>query len=165
MACYYDGLWCASSELLYHSHYFSFGDQVSINKINSSKHTEGFEKVISIGSPALDQIRKSESSGNSYILYGSSKYITYGAGFVPRYTDEVLRKNQTILLGFFEKYLNTTVIWKLNQNRLSEQPFVTVKNVKVIRDEIKFSDLISDAEIIILDRPSTTQTIQFPIFK
>ena len=52
--------------------------------------------------------------------------------------------------------MDTTVIWKLNQNRLSEQPFVTVKNVKVIRDEIKFSDLIPDAEIIILDRPSTT---------
>ena len=130
MACYYDGLWCASSELLYHSHYFSFGDQVSIDKINSSKHTEGFEKVISIGSPALDQIRKTKSSGNSYILYASSKYITYGAGFLARYVDEVVRKNQIILLGFFEKYLNsnvdTEVIWKLNQNRLSEQPFVTV---------------------------------------
>ena len=160
MSTYEGGLWNEASELLYISHYFSFGEQVSVEKTNRAKSIVGFEKAISIGSPALDNIKKTTLLGKEYILYASSKYLNYGAGFVPRYIDIAVKSSQNMLINYFEQYLDlnphSEVIWKLNQERLTEQPSIATKNIKVINDEINFSDLIPNAQIIILDRPSTT---------
>lgn len=158
MSLYYPGLWNESSELLYMSHYFAYGNEVSKEKTNSSLHIDGFKKAISIGSPALDKL-KNKKSNKEYILYASSKYLNYG-GFISRYADIAVNTSQNILVDYFHNYLDlnpgTKVIWKLNQERLTLQPTKLSKRISIIRDEQTFTDLLPDAQIVILDRPSTT---------
>lgn len=160
MSLYYPGLWNEASELLYISHYFSFGDQVSAEKTNSVKGVSGFVKAISIGSPALDKLKNTATPGNGHILYASSKYLSYGCGFVSRYCDMNVKVSQSMLIDYFERYLDLNpghqVIWKHNQERLTSQPIKVVKKVTIIREEKTFTDLLLDARIVILDRPSTT---------
>ena len=160
MSLYYPGLWNEASELLYISHYFSFGEQVSTEKANSAAGVQGFKEAVSIGSPALDTLKNKSAAGGSYILYASSKLFDYGVGFVSRYCDKSVKDNQTLLVDYFEQYLQlnpgTAVIWKHNQERLTGQPPKTVKKIQIIREEKTFTELLPAASIVILDRPSTT---------
>lgn len=160
MSLYYSGLWDEASEMLYVSHYFSYGDQVSIEKTRNASGVKGFKRAISIGSPALDKLRNTILPKQNYILYASSKFMNYSAGFVSRYCDRNVMENQSLLINYFEEYLDlnpsSQVIWKHNQERLTEQATKITNKVIVIREEKTFLDLIPEAKIIILDRPSTT---------
>lgn len=161
MSLYYNGLWDESSELLYVSHYFSYGEQVSIEKKSHAANIMGIQQAVSIGSPALDKIKESVSSGDGeYILYASSKYVNYGCGFISRYADVAVSHCQGVLISYFEQYIDSNpgfrVVWKLNQEHLTEQPSVLTRKVEVIRDKKTFTDLLADSRAVILDRPSTT---------
>lgn len=160
MSLYESGLWSESSELLYCSHYFTFGDQVSLEKANSAREVTGFRRAISVGSAGLEKLRDSPSAPDGYILYAASKYLDYSAGFVPRHVDVHLFRNQELLIPYFEDVIqrspDTRVVWKLNPERLTRQPVTATNRVTVIRDEKTFTDLLPDARIVILDRPSTT---------
>jgi hypothetical protein len=160
MSLYYPGLWNDASELLYVSHYFGYGEQVSIEKNESSSKIEGFVRAISVGSPSLDRIKQETVIENPIIVYASSKFLDYSMGFVERYCDQNVLDNQELIINYFEDYLKshpeTKVIWKQNQERLTGQPQQIVKNVKVIREEVTFIKLLKDAKLVILDRPSTT---------
>lgn len=160
MSLYYPGLWNEASELLYISHYFSFGEQVSIQKTNSAAGVSGFKKAVSIGSPGLDKLKNQSADGRSYILFGSAKFLDYGGGFGSKYRDAALNEVQSLLVDYFEQYLQlnpgTAMIWKHNQERLVSQPLNAVKKIQIIREEKTFTDLLSAASIVILDRPSTT---------
>ncbi len=159
MSLYPNGLWNEASELLYCSHYFSFGDQVSLEKRTSASKVPGFRLAISIGSPALERLRRSAPPGNGHILYASSKYLDWGSGFLPRYVDVHVYRNQQLLIAYFEDMIRRApemrVIWKLNPE-LATRRSVTADRVTVIRDERTFVDLLPDARFVILDRPSTT---------
>lgn len=159
MSLYPNGLWNEASELQYCSHYFSFGEQVSREKTASATEVPGFCRAISIGSAALDKLRCSVQSESGYILYASSKYLDLGSGFLPRYIDVHVFRNQKLLIPYFEDMIRRTpetrVVWKLNPELSTRRP-VTTNRVTVIRDERTFTDLLSDARIVILDRPSTT---------
>jgi hypothetical protein len=160
MSLYYPGLWNEASELLYASHYFSYGENVSIEKTASAKKINNDIKSVSIGSPALDILRNESSKAKFDILYASSKFLNYSAGFVARYADLNIYKAQEQLLSYFEAYLkinpDKVVVWKQNQERLTGQPIYKVDKVKTIREEITFTQLLRDAQMVILDRPSTT---------
>lgn len=161
MSLYYPGLWNEASELLYASHYFSFGNRVSQEKTSSAEGVVGFEMAISIGSPVLDKIRIETKCQDGYILYASSKYLDYSGGFNGgRYCDLHIKETQNLLIDYFEEYLelgeSKKVIWKLNPERLTIQPTKTTKNLIVFRDEKTFVDLLTGASLVILDRPSTT---------
>jgi hypothetical protein len=160
MSLYYPGLWNEASELMYASHYFSYGENVSVEKFASAKKINNQIKTVSIGSPALEILRNESSKTRCDILYASSKFINYSAGFVARYTDINLYKAQEQLLSYFEDYLkinpDKVVVWKQNQERLTGQPVHKVCKVRTIREEFTFTQLLSDAQIVILDRPSTT---------
>ena len=160
MSLYYPGLWNEASELLYVSHYFSFGEQCSIQKTKSSEGVRGFKKAVSIGSPGLDKLKNQSASGGSYILFGSAKFLDYGGGFGSKYRDAALNEVQSLLVDYFERYLElnlgTAFIWKHNQERTVSQPLNAVKKIQIIREEKTFTDLLSAASIVILDRPSTT---------
>lgn len=160
MSLYYPGLWNEASELLYLSHYFSFGEQVSIAKSNNANHTPGFCNVINIGSTTIDALRIKSNDRADYILYASSKYLNNAGGFIPRYCDNNVKNCQSLLIKYFEMQIrmkpNLSVIWKQNQERLVVQPIEMISGVKIIRDEKKFIDLLPNARAIILDRPSTT---------
>jgi hypothetical protein len=160
MSLYYPGLWNDASELLYVSHYFSYGEQVSLEKSASAKKINNEIKTVSIGSPALEILRDESSKTKCDILYASSKFLNYSAGFVAPYADLNIYNTQEQLLNYFENYLkinpDKVVVWKQNQERLTGQPIYKVDKVKSIREEITFSQLLRDAQIVILDRPSTT---------
>ena len=55
MGLYPDGLWDIGSELMYLSHYFSYGDEVSNFKMRRAV-SDDFKKAISIGAPSLDNL-------------------------------------------------------------------------------------------------------------
>lgn len=158
MSLYPNGFWEEASELMYLSHYFSYGDEVSYCKKKYMERSGKTVQTVSVGSPSLDKV-KSDSSG-SYILYASSKFIDYGAGFVSRYTDKAVMKNQSSLLSYFDEYIEENperrVIWKRNQEYLTGQPVARTQKVEVIQDEDTFLSLLPNAEVVILDRPSTT---------
>ena len=120
----------------------------------------GFKKAVSIGLPALDKCKNKSAAGGYYILYASSKFVDYGGGFVPRYCDKSVQDNQSLLVDYFEQYLQlnsgAAVIWKHNQERTVTQPLKTIKKIQIIREEKTFTDLLPAASIVILDRPSTT---------
>ena len=160
MSLYDNALWGVTSELLYASHYFSYGNSVSQSKIEESKATIESMKAISIGSIALDQLRFSSNTVQGYILYASSKYMSYACGFVTRYADEYVNKNKRKLIEYFEKYLienkQSQVIWKLNPEIRGEIPSIKTRLVKTVSDKKNFIDLLPDASFVILDRPSTT---------
>jgi hypothetical protein len=160
MSLYYPGLWNEASELLYASHYFSYGKEVSIEKSSSAKRINNDIKTVSIGSPAMEILRNESFKTKFHILYASSKFINFGGGFTARYADLNVFKAQKLLLDYFENYLmlnpENIVIWKQNQERLTEQPIYKVDKVKIIREETTFTQLLRDAQIVILDRPSTT---------
>ncbi len=160
MSLYHPGLWCASSELLYISHYFSYGDQVSQEKTRSAAAVPGFDKAISIGSPALDKLKKTALQEKDCILYASAKFLNYSASFVPRYIDVAVKDSHDLLIDYFEQYLDmnpgSQVIWKHNQERLTAQATKNVQKVIVIREEKAFTELLPEARIVVLDRPSTT---------
>ena len=160
MSLYYPGLWNYASEQLYISHYFSFGEEVSIEKANSAASVPGFKQAVNIGSPALDKIKNQSASEKSYILFASAKFLDYAGGFNPKYRDAALQEVQSLIIDYFEQYLklNTGVamIWKQNQERTVTQPLKTVEKIQIIREEKTFTDLLPDASIVILDRPSTT---------
>lgn len=154
------GLWNEASELLYVSHYFSFGDGVSQNKIQQIGGLQANIRAISIGSPALDNFKNIPiNNKGKYILYASSKYHNYCA-FIRRYTDKRVSENQQLIIQYFEKQLqensNLSVIWKQNTELTVEQPIIKAKKVLIIKNEKSFVQLLPDASIIILDRPSTT---------
>jgi hypothetical protein len=154
-----DGLWDETSELLYSSHYFSYGDAVSEEKFQRAKKMGVPINAISIGSPVLDKL-KILSKRSSYVLYASSKYHNYGGGFLPRYADLNIARCQKLLLEYFDNYLssspNIEVIWKQNQELTTELPQYTSNKVSVITHENSFVGLLPGASIVILDRPSTT---------
>ena len=161
MSLYYPGLWNEASELIYASHYFSYGHEVSKEKISSAAKIGNELKTIIVGSPSLDRIKNfNPIKTNLNVLYASSKFLDYSCGFVSRFTDVSLMNNQKILISFFDEHLlnhlKDNVIWKLNQERNTSQPLVKAKLVKVIREEKTFLELIQDSNLIILDRPSTT---------
>ena len=161
MSLYYPGLWNDASELIYASHYFSYGDEVSKEKLLSAENIGNKIKTINIGAPSLDRVMNLKFIKNNLnILYASSKFLNYSGGFVSRYNDVSVMNNQNKLISFFEEHLlnnpQDKVIWKLNQERKTSQPVAKAKLVKVIREENTFLELIKDANLIILDRPSTT---------
>lgn len=160
MSLYYPGLWNEASELQYISHYLSFGDQVSLEKGNSASKVDGFAGAISVGSASIDALRAKSNEDASYIFYASSKYLSYAGGFAPRYVDLNVMKCQSLLIDYFEKQIkngqNISVIWKLNPECMTTQPHIVAHKVKVISDDSKFTDLLSRAQMVILDRPSTT---------
>ncbi|MDF1683510.1 MAG: hypothetical protein P1U36_02525 [Legionellaceae bacterium] len=155
------GLWNEASELLYPSHYFSFGEQVSIDKSERAKQVSGFGGAISIGSAVIDKLRGiDDTKEGTYVLYASSKCFDYAGGFVPRYIDHYVTQCQSLLIDYFEKqidkYPNLSFIWKQNPELLTCQPVKTTKRIKIIKNEKKFIDLLPGAKLVILDRPSTT---------
>jgi hypothetical protein len=161
MSLYYPGLWNDASELIYASHYFSYGNEVSIEKISSASKLANNISTINIGAPSLDKIMNITSiKTNLSVLYASSKFINYSGGFISSYVDISVMNNQNKLIEFFEehlsKYTQDKVIWKLNQERRTSQPVAKANLVQVIREEKTFLELIKDANLIILDRPSTT---------
>jgi hypothetical protein len=147
-----------ASELQYTSHYFSYGEQVSIHKEKEALLNDGFKKAISVGSVALEQLKGKEFHNSKYILYCSSKFLSNANGFVGRNTDINRLNNQNNLINYFNQLdKDEKVIWKLNQEFLTEQPDIKVgQNIKTFLSKPSFTDLIADAKMIILDTPSTT---------
>jgi hypothetical protein len=161
MSLYYSGLWDEASELIYASHYFSYGHEVSKEKKSSAAKMGNEIKTIIVGAPSLDRIKNlNPKKTNFNVLYASSKFLNYSGGFISRYADISVMNNQNKLIEFFEEHLlnhsEDNVIWKLNQERKTSQPIVKAKLVKVIIEEKTFLELIQDSNLIILDRPSTT---------
>lgn len=161
MSMHSQNLFDESSELLYASYYFSYGDMVSIDKEKVAKKYKNFKKAISTGSIALDNLAFGKSNNEEYILYASSKFVTYSAGFQPRYLDQDVFQNQQNITCYFADLISKNpglkFVWKLNQEKLTEQPSTAIsKNIKIVLDSPNFTELLINAKMVILDRPSTT---------
>jgi hypothetical protein len=160
MNLYPDSLFSEASELLYISHYFSYGDGAS-KKYDSYIGERGFKGPISIGSASFEKQLRTEEIQGQYILYATGKYMSHGAPFAASIApDTRLLKSQETLLNYFEELISLDseqkVIWKLNNTPgASEVPF-QVNNIQIIHFEKKFTELISEAKLIVLDAPATT---------
>ena len=64
------------------------------------------------------------------------------------------------MVDYFDEYLegnkHDKVIWKKNQEMLTAQPVKRARNIEIVIDEQKFVDLLPNAKLVVLDRPSTT---------
>jgi len=165
MSMHDPGLFDEASELIYASHYFSYSDMVSIDKSNEAKKIDGFEKAIPVGSMVLENLLASINNINyskDYILYVSSKFVSNSAGFLPKYIDIHVYENQQNLLTYFSSLIkenpNIEFVWKLSPEMMSEQAeiYLKDKNIKVFYEQPTFSQLLPNAKMVILDRPSTT---------
>lgn len=160
MGFYDNGLWEISSELTFVSHYLSYGVAVSEFKEKICKRIPGWEKCIAVGSPKLDEIKSVSSSKGEYILYGLSKFFDNSGGFLEKYTERDLRHNQTVVVDFLNRYAlekeGVKVVIKVNPNEFGGAFINSLSKNVVIERNTGFVDLIKNASIIILDRPSTT---------
>ena len=125
-------------------------------------------KVIPIGSYALEELCKlkitscKESSKNTTILYGTSCYYRNHLyfGYDHRLDDIALWHTQRNILSFLGK-INQSVFLKLNPGEEEDyqiKEFISANkfhNISVYKTERNFSKLLEEADIIILDCPST----------
>jgi hypothetical protein len=135
-------------------------------------------KVISVGAPNLDSMSLgSQSAHRSFpnpksvgykkrVLYATTNYIEnhWYSGFSPPFSDRQFFRDQSVIVSCLRMLAESEaveVVVKLHPSYdYHEPPWVSelgaVRNIRIVKDEQSFADLLRETDIAVLDFPSTT---------
>ncbi len=150
--------------------FFAYGD--GTKRACKSSALNNLCKVESIGSISLDKVKQEKNSkiNSSYrILYVITNYNRNGwyCGFTPPFSDRLYFKEQSIIIkglkSITKQMDNVSVAIKLypGANVLDEDPpwvndLKDIKNIKLIRSELTFVELLNKHDAVLIDTPTTT---------
>jgi hypothetical protein len=161
MNLYEDALSTEATELLYSTHYLSFGE--GVNTKYHALSNSSIRKVISVGSTTIEHCADEAKTtpGKDYILYTTAKYHLNVIPFIAVMDcDRRLYRTQRELLGYFEALLSVrtdlSVFFKPSNTRMHNELSLTFEKVRVADAFQPFTQLMSRASIIVLDSPATT---------
>ena len=155
---FYDNRGTPETELLYTNYFFSYGKGIVETYLKFKK--EYNFQPIPVGSPSLDKLGSAKGILNGHILYTTTNYYQNNLyfGIYPPPSDTRLYSIQKKMLNYLEKIKNEKVIFKLHPSLSYRTPPIKLNssNIKIIRNEKGFTELLRESKTVILDWPSTT---------
>jgi len=153
---FYNNRGTPETELLYTNYFFSYGKGVTESYLQFKKEYN-FQSV-SIGSSTMDSIADVNKS-KEYIAYVTTNYYQNNLYFsvFPDYLDIKIYHTQKGIVHYLETLQNEKIIFKVHPNLFYKIPPFKIKkqNVKMIRNEKSFTEILPDCKLIIIDFPST----------
>lgn len=135
-------------------------------------------KVISTGAPSLDwMISDSQSpekakpnlksnGSKKRVLYATTNYMQnhWYSGWTPPFSDRLFFQDQSVIISGLRLLAESEaveIVVKLHPSYdYQDPPWVselsTVRNIRMVRDEESFTNLLNQTEVSVLDFPSTT---------
>lgn len=144
------------TELLYTDYFFNYGKGVT-ETYSKFKREYSFQSF-STGSSTIDKLTNTKESGD-YILYVTTNYYQNNLYFsvFSDYVDIKIYHIQRQILHYLKTLQDEKIIFKLHPNLSYGTPplEMTKENIKIVRNEKSFTEILPNCKLIIIDVPST----------
>jgi len=166
-----------SSQGMCSDYMFVYGDAVKREILEYRNYDE--PQVVSIGSAAMDNLALTgrPHAASHVILYATTGYYkeNWYFGYSPPLSDIHLYRDQKMFVNLLRQQVTVgqKAILKLHPGMTSEDSENLLKseeanNIRIVRGENTFSELLAESDVVVLDFPSTTllQSIRsgLPVF-
>ena len=166
---FYNNRGTPETELLYTDYFFNYGKGVTETYLKF-KEEYNFQSV-PMGSSTMNSIANINKS-KEHIAYVTTNYYQNNLYFsvFPDYLDIKIYHTQEEIVHYLETLQNEKIIFKLHPTLSYRTPplEITKENIAIVRNEKKFTEILSNCKLIIIDIPSTVllqcAVIDKPIF-
>lgn len=157
------------TDLISSDFHFVYGKGVEEQYIQAAKSYG--TSLVSVGSATLDKLQEripkenSELKGRKTVLYITNSYWQNSlyASFFPVFSDNLFWRTQKAIVAILRKYDKYSIIMKLHPSLLYMDPDIQsftmdrgIKNFHIVKNEKSTVELLSHADIVVIDLPSTT---------